>query len=349
MALYIHPENQELLWKIVNKNPMIQEYFMRYPPNIKETWFKQIVSAFYDKNRNITFNTENLYEINRDTLNYMVQDVKRNVEHMQQQQMRPPAQQVPQMPLTGIPGRDDKKEEKFVSQYNQFQNEYYSMFDKKPPDSIDFREKFNDPPPISGNMEDMVQKHLRERDEELKKYAPAPFFGGQAGSIQNQGSGSIQNQGSGQGSVPLSGLIQSNSSGLIQSNSSGLIQSNSSGPGSGRLTISQDENVQLTVEEIPSSLNTFNGLKNVEPPQNGPPESTVKWLDNENANKIQALEQEIVILKNQVLQMSDKVAFLINANQEIFDFSAQRLRMNPITISGGFLFDPSSFVTSVWF
>jgi hypothetical protein len=135
MALYIHPENQELLWKIVNKNPMIQEYFMRYPPNIKETWFKQIVSAFYDKNRNITFNTENLYEINRDTLNYMVQDVKRNVEHMQQQQMRPPAQQVPQMPLTGIPGRDDKKEEKFVSQYNQFQNEYYSMFDKKPPRS----------------------------------------------------------------------------------------------------------------------------------------------------------------------------------------------------------------------
>ena len=317
MALYIHPENQELLWKIVNKNPMIQEYFMRYPPNIKETWFKQIVSAFYDKNRNITFNTENLYEINRDTLNYMVQDVKRNVEHMQQQQMRPPAQQVPQMPLTGIPGRDDKKEEKFVSQYNQFQNEYYSMFDKKPPDSIDFREKFNDTPPISGNMEDLVQKHLRERDEELKKYAPAPFFGGQAG----------------QGSVPLSGLIQSNSS----------------GQGSGRLTISQDENVQLTVEEIPSSLNTFKGLKNVEPPQNGPPESTVKWLDNENANKIQALEQEIVILKNQVLQMSDKVAFLINANQEIFDFSAQRLRMNPITISGGFLFDPSSFVTSVWF
>ena len=315
MALYIHPENQELLWKIVNKNPMIQEYFMRYPPNIKETWFKQIVSAFYDKNRNITFNTENLYEINRDTLNYMVQDVKRNVEHMQQQQMRPPAQQVPQMPLTGIPGRDDKKEEKFVSQYNQFQNEYYSMFDKKPPDSIDFREKFNDTPPISGNMEDLVQKHLRERDEELKKYAPAPFFGGQAG----------------QGSVPLSGLIQSNSS----------------GQGSGRLTISQDENVQLTVEEIPSSLNTFKGLKNVEPPQNGPPESTVKWLDNENANKIQALEQEIVILKNQVLQMSDKVAFLINANQEIFDFSAQRLRMNPITISGGFLFDPSSFVTSV--
>jgi len=247
MALYIHPENQELLWKIVNKNPMIQEYFMRYPPNIKETWFKQIVSAFYDKNRNITFNTENLYEINRDTLNYMVQDVKRNVEHMQQQQMRPPAQQVPQMPLTGIPGRDDKKEEKFVSQYNQFQNEYYSMFDKKPPDSIDFREKFNDPPPISGNMEDLVQKHLRERDEELKKYAPAPFFGGQAGSIQNQGS------------VP------------------------------GRLTISPDENVQLTVEEIPSSLPTFKGLKNIEPPQNGPPESTVKWLDNENANKIQAL------------------------------------------------------------
>ena len=318
MALYIHPENQELLWKVVNKNPMIQDYFMRYPQNIKETWFKQIVSAFYERNRNVAFNADNLYEINKDTLNYMVQDVKRNIAHMQEQQ----SIQRSQPPLTGVPARDEKKEEKFMSQYNQFQNNYYSMFDKKPPDSIDFREKFNDPP-VSGNMEDLVQKHLRERDEELKKYAPAPFFGGQAASPSQ---------------TPISN--------------------------GGRLTINQNENVQLAIEEVPvpefarnmddlSSLN-ISKLKgddaNSSQLQHGyekeKTDLSVKWLDNENLNRIQSLEQEITILKNQVLQMTDKVAFLINANQEIFDFSAQRLRMNPITISGGFLFDPSSFTST---
>jgi len=70
------------------------------------------------------------------------------------------------------------------------------------------------------------------------------------------------------------------------------------------------------------------------------PDYTVKWLDNENSDKIQSLEQEIVILKNQVLQMSDKISLLINVNKDIFDFSAQRLRMSNITISGGFIFDP---------
>jgi hypothetical protein len=70
---------------------------------------------------------------------------------------------------------------------------------------------------------------------------------------------------------------------------------------------------------------------------------TVRWLDNENSDKIHSLEQEITILKGQVLQMSDKISFLINANKDIFDFSAQKLKMSPGTINGGFLFDPSQY------
>ena len=89
------------------------------------------------------------------------------------------------------------------------------------------------------------------------------------------------------------------------------------------------ENIQIMVEELA-------------PVKKSSSESTVKWLDNENSDKIQSLEQEIVMLKGQVLQLSDKISFLINTNKDIFDFSAQRLKMTNVKISGGFLFDPSS-------
>jgi hypothetical protein len=91
---------------------------------------------------------------------------------------------------------------------------------------------------------------------------------------------------------------------------------------------SAPENIQLTVEELAPVKRLSSN------------DSTVKWLDNENSDKIQSLEQEIVMLKGQVLQLSDKISFLINTNKDIFDFSAQRLKMTNIKISGGFLFEP---------
>ena len=329
MALYIHPENQQLLWKIANKNPMVQEYFAAYPPTIQETWFKQVISSFYEQNRHTVSTSEQLYEINKNTLNYMVQDVKRNIQFMleQKQRLQEPAANFspPLMPQTY--SVTENKEDRFISQYNQYQQNYHTMFDKKVPDSIDFREKIDDAP-ISGNMEDLIQKHLRERDEELKRYAPTPFFG--------------------------QGLKQE-----------------SDKPNSNRLTIDPaPNNIQIAIDEL-SQENFLNSAKlseergvsavskdhkgsdnNDAPRHREPPvrfpvikradkqDATVKWLDNENSDKIQSLEQEITMLKNQVLQMSDKISFLINVNKDIFDFSAQRLRMSNVTISGGFLFEP---------
>jgi hypothetical protein len=307
MSLYIHPENQELLWKITNKNPQIASYFSNYPPNVQETWFKQIISSFYEQNRQNVNNSDQLYEINKNTLSYMVQDVKRNIERLTEQQ-QPVG--LPNMPRPNNPimretppsamqsdflkpySVTENKEDKFTGQYNQYQQNYQSMFDKKVPDSIDFREKVVDGP-LPGNMEDLVQRHLRERDEELQRYAPQPFFGGQLPAKEP----------------------------------------------SNRLTIDPSpENVKLAVEEIaPPPIYRNEPEKKV-----ASVDHTVKWLDNENSDKIRSLEQEVAILKNQVLQMSDKISLLINANKDIFDFSAQRLRMNNATIRGGFLFDPSS-------
>lgn len=322
MSLYIHPENQELLWKIVNKNPLIQSYFSSYPPNIQETWFKQTISSFYDQNRANVATSEQLYEINKNTLSYMIQDVKRNVEFMENNRGRPLDQVGANQPspndLLKPYSVTENKEDRFTDQYNQYQQNYQSMFDKKVPETIDFREQFNDQP-LSGNMEDLVQRHLRERDEELKKYAPAPFFGN--------------------GLNPQSNLSESTMQLNPLSRKENLIDQRSSAPTNyaveppfptnftSKLKIdSAPENIQITVEELSLPKKSS--------------ESTVKWLDNENSDKIQSLEQEIVMLKGQVLQLSDKISFLINTNKDIFDFSAQRLKMTNVKISGGFLFDP---------
>jgi len=410
MSLYIHPENQELLWKIVNKNPLIQSYFSSYPSNIQETWFKQTISSFYDQNRANVATSEQLYEINKNTLSYMIQDVKRNVEFMENnraQQPRTP-QPTPTFSADSLrttaggsrlqasladpnglsmenrrfapPGGSAKhpdllkpysvtenKEDRFTDQYNQYQQNYQSMFDKKVPENIDFREQFSDQP-LSGNMEDLVQRHLRERDEELKKYAPAPFFGQRSEASQllsskvallpeNFGQGlkspttnlvdpilrSDNLTGSSEGVAPPIGFSKPSNyaveppfptnftSKLKIDSAPNLSDLRSESRSSTKLVVGGyaplPENIQIMVEELA-------------PVKKSSSESTVKWLDNENSDKIQSLEQEIVMLKGQVLQLSDKISFLINTNKDIFDFSAQRLKMTNVKISGGFLFDP---------
>ena len=339
MSLYIHPENQELLWKIVNKNPLIQSYFSSYPPNIQETWFKQTISSFYDQNRANVATSEQLYEINKNTLSYMIQDVKRNVEFMENNraQQQPRTNQQSPNDLLKPYSVTENKEDRFTDQYNQYQQNYQSMFDKKVPETIDFREQFNDQP-ISGNMEDLVQRHLRERDEELKKYAPAPFFGqGLKSPTTNLSESTMQLN-------PLSrneNLIDQRFSAplnVLQEPTNYAVEPPFPTNFTSKLKIdSAPENIQIMVEELAPEGFT-------KPPGGAKPrsssESTVKWLDNENSDKIQSLEQEIVMLKGQVLQLSDKISFLINTNKDIFDFSAQRLKMTNVKISGGFLFDP---------
>jgi hypothetical protein len=342
MALYIHPENQELLWKVVNKNPVIEQYFSAYPANIQETWFKQIISSFYEQNRNNVSNSNQLYEINKNTLTYMVQDINRNVQYINEQKERSFVQENPQMNQNDFlkpHSVTENREDKFTNQYNQYQQNYQTMFDKKVPESIDFREKFDDQP-ISGNMDELVQRHLRERDEELKRYAMPPVI---PNLVPNNNNNRTE-QPPFFGQAVASGQ-QLNQLGRRPEDFGQGGQRSQNNPN--RLIIDQSpENVKIAVEEIvPQSYqNRETMLRNIPNTNEKKNEDyTVRWLDNENSDKIHSLEQEITILKGQVLQMSDKISFLINANKDIFDFSAQKLKMSPGTINGGFLFDPSQY------
>lgn len=172
MALFIHRENQELLWNIISRNPTINNHFVAYPPNVKDNWFKTIVQNLYENNSYRNLSKNDLLELNKATITAMVDNIKR----MQPQSpitQQPTSQSYNQNFLSSY-SVTENKEEKTASQFNKYQNEYQSMFEKRIPDSVDFSEKVGDG--AISNMDELIKNHMRQRDEELKKYSPPPII-----------------------------------------------------------------------------------------------------------------------------------------------------------------------------
>lgn len=180
MSLFIIPENQKLLWNVINKNQLIVKFFSLYPPQVKEKWFKDIVRTVYDQNMNNRLSQNDLYELNKNVLAYMVGDIKNKTSGFDKQELK--REEVKREEVKREEERvqlqtysvTENKEDKFNKQYNQYQQSYQTMFEKKPPESPDFSEKNTDP--VISNMDELIKKHIRERDEELKKYSPQPLF-----------------------------------------------------------------------------------------------------------------------------------------------------------------------------
>jgi len=66
MSLYIHKENQEILWRLINKLPYIikNSELSKH----KESIFKEIVGKFYEQNKMIQLSLAELEQLNKDTL-----------------------------------------------------------------------------------------------------------------------------------------------------------------------------------------------------------------------------------------------------------------------------------------
>lgn len=207
MSLYVHPDNQKLLWNIFNTNPYLNQHFLKYAPAQKEGWFKSIIELFYNKNKDINLDINQVHQLNKDTLYYMIQIIR-----MPEQKPEPvnkPSDSVPspspwqtptttypeftRFPTTVAPGNvqtpepftnvadssitkesiSNSRQDQYNKQFIERQQNYNSMLEKKPPAAVDFRDKVSDS--VITNMDELILKHKRDRDEELKKYAPPPI------------------------------------------------------------------------------------------------------------------------------------------------------------------------------
>jgi|688.fasta_scaffold371003_2 hypothetical protein len=149
-SLYIHPENQTLLWNIIQKSTA----FNNLGSN-QRSWFKNIIQMFYDRPHDPNITVQHL---NRATITYMVDALKTNEPGSPKNE---PIYSEPQNRAVAI-----------TSAFDQRQKQYETMLQKPNAPQIDFREKIEDE--AISNMDELIEQHKKQRETELAEYNPLP-------------------------------------------------------------------------------------------------------------------------------------------------------------------------------
>lgn len=173
MASYVHPDNQQLLWNVLQKTPLVQQFFSNYDVAFKEKWFKSVIQMFYEKNKHVPMDIQMLNQLNRETLSYMLSSIQDRAqpEPQPQPQYNITTATVPAQPeIISRENTHNARQEILNSQLAQRQKEYDSMMQRPNQSEIDFREKELDA--AIPNMEELVQHHIKQREEELRQYQP---------------------------------------------------------------------------------------------------------------------------------------------------------------------------------
>uniref|UniRef100_A0A6C0B7G4 Uncharacterized protein n=1 Tax=viral metagenome TaxID=1070528 RepID=A0A6C0B7G4_9ZZZZ len=161
MSLFIHSQNQALLWNTISNMDITKAIFIEGSPQ-KSIWFKNIIEEFYIKYYGRNISLDELRELNRQVIAFMVDNLKsiyKNSSRPQSVQLQPQQpQNIVREPQT-IYSRNEPQ-----SQNNQFdirQKEYETMVKKTPPPEVNFSENIKDEP-IS-NMEELIRQQQEMR------------------------------------------------------------------------------------------------------------------------------------------------------------------------------------------
>ena len=177
MNNYIHPENQKILWNTINK---VQTFSQLLTPQ-KEELFKSVISLFYEKYKHAKLNNEQLKQLNKDTISIIIQHLKSAPQTPSRHPSGPSpfgggvgGTMFPEGPTTThIISKESTalhgtQQQSFDNVFKNRVNEYEMMSAKpKPPVDLDFSEKLDDEPISETNMSSIIQKHLKERENEM--------------------------------------------------------------------------------------------------------------------------------------------------------------------------------------
>ena len=168
MTLFISKKNQELLWRVFNKNDCILNMDLEF----KISWFKQTVSVYYDKYEKEKIDTKDLLKINKEFIEHIKKDLlfmndikKKQEEEILKQQEQQQEQEIQNNNINNsndLLMMDNKKDELNADLIKK-QEEFNNLINKKPPDDIDFKEKDNEEGTIK-NMDELLRERQEARD-----------------------------------------------------------------------------------------------------------------------------------------------------------------------------------------
>ena len=148
MSLYIHRENIDLLWSIIQKNPLIVKIVDR------EIWFRSFIKTFYEKAQYLPMNATTLNQLNRQTLAAMVEDLKNG--HTNQTISEAT------LPLTS---GSKERIAAYEEQFKQRQLEYQPIKPILP--EVNFSEKIDDE--AITNMDELIKKQIEMRNNDVAR------------------------------------------------------------------------------------------------------------------------------------------------------------------------------------
>jgi len=161
MALFVHRENQEILWQNITQTDAFQRTFSQRPPYESNEWFKNIIQMFYQESlRQRIDSRPALSDFNRQVLRYMLQDLSQRV-----------AVQQPTNPLLNDrmithnlqPSTMESKEEIHAREFAQRQREYDALLKRPEPPAPKFGETVKDE--VITNMDELIQQQMKMREQ----------------------------------------------------------------------------------------------------------------------------------------------------------------------------------------
>lgn len=182
-SLFIHPENQTILWNLINQQPLFSRI------ENKEEWFRNIISQFHEKmqrgNQNPTTKAE-LLNANKQTVQYMVQQL--NEKYRGHSGFMPFNGGVGGGVVGGLsydttqllnrnyevynPAEEKKrKQDQNNESFNRFEAEYHSMLKPIPPKGTELAQPLP-PEDKMADMEGAVKNYEKMRELDLAKFMP---------------------------------------------------------------------------------------------------------------------------------------------------------------------------------
>jgi hypothetical protein len=184
MSLYILIENQKLIWETMNKIPQFQEYG-KYDQTEQQKWFQHIIQQFYENNKFKLLSVQDLQQLNKETLGYMIRELKNikvktvtpvysNFSSPQYDRFDEPTVFTDKPHLASNSEKKqvtrdylmEKKQEELNRQFSARQNEYSSMLKKGPGLEIDFRLPMDKDEPIE-NIDELIKSQVHQRNIEF--------------------------------------------------------------------------------------------------------------------------------------------------------------------------------------
>ena len=179
MSLFILPENQKIIWDIINKAPQFTD-FGKYTNESKEDWFREMIQQIYNKHKDKTMNVQELRQLNKETISTMIHSLKSktttytNIDSIETANTFDTSYMNENKTAT----RNymlEQKQEVLNREFVNRQQEFESLMSRKQVNEIDFREQTDSDQPIE-NMDELLKKHIRDREYEIESTQSKPLF-----------------------------------------------------------------------------------------------------------------------------------------------------------------------------